>query len=298
MAHVVPAVSGSKLWFKVIYGAFNSTADAKNARSQLPVAIQRNAPWIRKFSAVHNEVAPDVSGSYVSTPAPAPAAPAAVAVTTPSPEVVIVSETDPTVAPATTSSTTIIVGDVVQSVASNGQESVSTMTQSAPAPQPAAESSVIQPVVTETIVQPETVEPTVQLAENAPAPAQTAPTQVAVAQPTDTKLANNDGANPALAFSQQWLPLAEGGHAESQYGLGFMHETGWGVSRDASKAMNWYKLAAEQGYAKAQYNLGMMYLLGNGVAEDEAMGLYWIQSAADQNDLRARAQLSRLRTGG
>ena len=94
---------------------------------------------------------------------------------------------------------------------------------------------------------------------------------------------------------QHWRPLAEAGHAEAQYGLGFMYETGWGVQRAASEALEWYRKSAEQGYAKAQYNLGMMYLVGNGVDADESMGLFWIQSAADQNDLRARARLSRIR---
>jgi|GEM_PF-1069992 len=95
-----------------------------------------------------------------------------------------------------------------------------------------------------------------------------------------------------------WRPLAESGHAEAQYGLGFMYETGWGVQRTANEALQWYRKSAEQGYAKAQYNLGMMYLVGNGVPADESMGLFWIQSAADQNDLRARARLSRMRANG
>ncbi len=326
MAHVVPAVSGSKLWYKVVYGSFGSTADAKNARSLLPVAIQKNSPWIRKFSSVQNELAPDAASTteVVSAPAPVPV-PVAAPTPAPAPEVVVVTENDPNAAVQETTSTTIIVGDIARTVGTNGEEAVTTIVQPAAETVPettvtttavaADQTSVIQPVVEQPVVQPESIEPKVALAENAPAPAvqAAATTTVAVAAPTSSKLANNDGANPALAFSegqrafnqqdyaaalQHWLPLAETGHAESQYGLGFMHETGWGVSRDASQAMGWYKRAAEQGYAKAQYNLGMMYLLGNGVPEDEAMGLYWIQSAADQNDLRARAQLSRLRTSG
>ena len=48
--------------------------------------------------------------------------------------------------------------------------------------------------------------------------------------------------------------LAEQGHADAQFSLGFMYENGLGA-----EALKWYRLAAEQGLAEGQYNLGNMY---------------------------------------
>lgn len=97
------------------------------------------------------------------------------------------------------------------------------------------------------------------------------------------------------AFNQQdyaralqvWLPLAEQGVVEAQYGLGFMYESGWGVRRDYAKAFEWYEHAANLGHAKSQYNLGLLYLNGFGVEKDASKGHYWVQSAAGQKDIRA-----------
>ena len=92
-----------------------------------------------------------------------------------------------------------------------------------------------------------------------------------------------------------WTPLAETGVAEAQYGLGFMHESGWGVKKDYNTAIVWYTQAANQGHAKSQYNLGMLYILGQGVEQNNSLGLYWVQNAADNNDKRAQGYIERSR---
>ncbi len=70
-------------------------------------------------------------------------------------------------------------------------------------------------------------------------------------------------------------PLAEQGHAEAQFVLGFMYSKGEGVPHDYVEAMRWYRLAAEQGHATAQFNLADMYKYGKGVTQDYVQAYMW-----------------------
>ena len=65
-------------------------------------------------------------------------------------------------------------------------------------------------------------------------------------------------------------PLAEQGDASAQLNLGFMYNTGQGVSQDHVASVKWTRKAAEQGDARAQHELGHMYLQGEGVPQDFA----------------------------
>lgn len=58
---------------------------------------------------------------------------------------------------------------------------------------------------------------------------------------------------------EKFKPLAELGHADSQYNLGALYGDGRGVSQDYREAVKWHRLSAAQGHAGAQYNLGVMY---------------------------------------
>jgi TPR repeat protein len=101
--------------------------------------------------------------------------------------------------------------------------------------------------------------------------------------------------NGQVAFNSQnyakaleiWRPLAVRGVPAAQYNLGFMYESGWGVSRNDQEAAGWYQFAADQGHAKAQFNLGRLYMEGRGVDKNKGLGLYWIQNASDGDDERA-----------
>jgi TPR repeat protein len=79
---------------------------------------------------------------------------------------------------------------------------------------------------------------------------------------------------------QEWLPLAEQGHADAQFFLGRMHYYGDGVPQDYVEAVKWYRLAAEQGEADAQANLGVMYAKGEGVIQDAVYSLMWLNISA------------------
>ena len=64
------------------------------------------------------------------------------------------------------------------------------------------------------------------------------------------------------------LPLANQGHAHSQYTVGYLYAFGRGVEQNYGVAIKWYRMAAEQGLPEAQIALGIMYESGAGVPRD------------------------------
>src|SRR5262245_45360351 len=75
---------------------------------------------------------------------------------------------------------------------------------------------------------------------------------------------------------------AEKGDAKAQYTLGCCYGKGFGVTKDSSEAVKWYRKAAEQGDAEAQYNLGSAYQKGEGVTKDSEEAIKWCRKAAEQ----------------
>jgi TPR repeat protein len=98
-----------------------------------------------------------------------------------------------------------------------------------------------------------------------------------------------------LDAAKLWEPLANQGQADAQYGLGYLHELGLGVSRHMETALAWYRLAAEQGHPSAQGRLGRMYLEGQGTTRDQGLAIYWLQNAADNGDPQAQETLRVMR---
>ena len=90
-----------------------------------------------------------------------------------------------------------------------------------------------------------------------------------------------------------WQPLAEAGHADSQFGLGQMYGNGFGVSMDDALAIKWYSLAAEQGHARAQFNLAVMHQNGWGLPQNDAEAMRLYALAADQGITQAMVALGR-----
>lgn len=54
------------------------------------------------------------------------------------------------------------------------------------------------------------------------------------------------------------LPLAENGHPEAQYHIGYMYRTGTGVKMNEREAIKWYSKAAKQGHATAFYQVNLI----------------------------------------
>ncbi len=80
---------------------------------------------------------------------------------------------------------------------------------------------------------------------------------------------------------EEFLLLANEGHASAQYSLGFLYDYGEGVTQDYNEAAKWYRMAAEQGLARAQFSLGIMIESGTGVARDLARSYKWYSIAAE-----------------
>lgn len=75
------------------------------------------------------------------------------------------------------------------------------------------------------------------------------------------------------ALMQELTGLAEGGNAEAQALLGQMCLDGRGVDRDATQALNWFRLAAQQGHLMALNMLGRCQEYGWGCVPDIAAAL-------------------------
>ncbi len=57
---------------------------------------------------------------------------------------------------------------------------------------------------------------------------------------------------------QKIIDAAARGDAQSQFDLGVLHDTGYGVKLDHQEAARLYRLAAEQGHELAQHNLAVL----------------------------------------
>jgi TPR repeat protein len=97
---------------------------------------------------------------------------------------------------------------------------------------------------------------------------------------------------------QEFMPLAEQGHAPAQNYIGVMYKNGYGVVQVYAEAVNWYRLAAEQGNVYAQTNLGYTYKNGNGVIQSSAEAVEWFRLAAEQGHVSAQNGLGDMYSDG
>lgn len=92
-----------------------------------------------------------------------------------------------------------------------------------------------------------------------------------------------------------WMPLADAGDAEAQFGVGFLYDEGLGVPSDGVEAIRWYRLAAEQGHETSQLNLGALYQTGReNVTPDSGRAADWFRMAALQGNPKAQYYLGKL----
>ncbi len=74
---------------------------------------------------------------------------------------------------------------------------------------------------------------------------------------------------------------AKAGQPEGYYNLGVCCEIGMGTAADAAKALQNYQKAADMGFALAMYKLSTLYISGTGTAKDAAKGTAYLEKAAD-----------------
>lgn len=92
---------------------------------------------------------------------------------------------------------------------------------------------------------------------------------------------------------------ASKGNPQGLYRLGYCYESGMGVKKDESKALQYYTLSSDKGYGLAQMVLGGRYqagLCGLKVDYQKAFSLY--TKAAQQNVLGAKTYLAKLYLDG
>lgn len=86
------------------------------------------------------------------------------------------------------------------------------------------------------------------------------------------------------ALSTQITPAAERGASRSAFHLGRMHEEGWGVPVDYTKARFLYHQAADCDEWIAYVHLARMYRYGRGTSVDQQAALSWYQAAASASE--------------
>lgn len=123
----------------------------------------------------------------------------------------------------------------------------------------------------------------------------------------DSYLIEDDA--PAPAFETVRI-LAERGHADAQYQLGWAYDDDeyvgghWkyenAVARDYGISKMWYHKAAEQGHVGAQCNLGCIYYDGKDGVEkpNYETAVKWYRRAADQGDADAQFNLGHVYYNG
>lgn len=99
--------------------------------------------------------------------------------------------------------------------------------------------------------------------------------------------------NPARAH-QLWLPLAEAGNPNAQFGLGMLFMDGMGVAQDFDEAVYWLFKSADQDFPPAQYHLGKVYERGIGVQPDIKRAIHWWERAAEQDMGAAQYRLGQI----
>jgi uncharacterized protein len=89
-------------------------------------------------------------------------------------------------------------------------------------------------------------------------------------------------------------PLAEKGHALSQYQIAKMHQMGLGISKDAKEARKWSRLAAKQGNTDAQIMLGSLYHTAEGGESPDIVRAYmWYEVAGGPEAQKELASISK-----
>ncbi len=87
---------------------------------------------------------------------------------------------------------------------------------------------------------------------------------------------------------------AEAGSARACYLLACMYEYGEGLTRDAGKAVEYYRRGAEGGDADAMRAFGICYMTGSGVDEDYGEAEKWLRAAVEAGCEDARYDLEAL----
>jgi len=93
------------------------------------------------------------------------------------------------------------------------------------------------------------------------------------------------------AAAKIFLELAKSGHANSQYQLAVMLDSGVGLEEDHAQAAIWYQKAARKGHIEAQYNLAIAYATGEGIKLNMRKAIYWMKKSALSGNINSQYNL-------
>ena len=97
-----------------------------------------------------------------------------------------------------------------------------------------------------------------------------------------SRYANDRGVSKDTTKAVEWYQkAADTGFAPAQFRLGSLYEKGIGVERSAAKAKTLYQLAAEQGNASAMHNLAVLFAMGAAGPADNDSAAKWFVKAAE-----------------
>ena len=86
---------------------------------------------------------------------------------------------------------------------------------------------------------------------------------------------------PDFVQAKSWFEQAvQGGSTDGMEDLGWLYESGSGVSKDPAKALSLFNEAAKRGSAEGMYRVGVAYHDGLGVPKDPAAACQWFVQAA------------------
>ena len=90
--------------------------------------------------------------------------------------------------------------------------------------------------------------------------------------------------------TQLLITEAQAGDVEAQFRLGAAYDSGNGVRKSVTEAIEWYRMAAENDHAEAQNSLGSIYQAEKKYKE----ALFWYEKAAEQDHALAINNLAYL----
>jgi TPR repeat protein len=99
--------------------------------------------------------------------------------------------------------------------------------------------------------------------------------------------------------AMHWYRIAaDRGEPIAQTDLGYFYESGANGPKDPTEAAKWYTRAALSGFTRAKFNLGVLYLTGAGVLQSDSEAAHWIGEAAEDGCPSALVSLSYLYANG
>ncbi|MBT8112724.1 MAG: SEL1-like repeat protein, partial [Gammaproteobacteria bacterium] len=104
-----------------------------------------------------------------------------------------------------------------------------------------------------------------------------------------------DTSTSVFRFQQK---MAERGHAQAQYKLAMMYETGSGVNKNMVSASVWYRLAATQNYKPAKHRLTYLTIQQNGFDKEHEAWLKNLKRDAVYGDGEALFLLGQMHAQG